>query len=209
MRPSASSKMRSARSFRTSLSAAARVSPRLTPSSTSMPGPIAAMRVSPKVTLACSTRCTRALIRLVIMSAVSVVDEYVEGLPGSVRRLGHGEWGLTIPAEQAAGWPLDVGLRVADELLRVQAFALGASDAINPWNFLHWNRGTRLVRFACTRAGDIWVHGDVPVGAVDERMVDRLLGLVVERAVMARTAMAAREEPAAPGEGWGAVPRGS
>ena len=43
--------------------------------------------------------------------------------------------------------------------------------------------------------------------AVDERMVDRLLGLVVEGAVMARTAMAQREEPASPGEGWGAVPR--
>jgi Putative bacterial sensory transduction regulator len=147
------------------------------------------------------------------MSAVSVVDAYLESLPGSARRLGHGEWGITLPAEQAGGWPLDVGVRVADELLRVQAFALGASDEVNPWNFLYWNRGTRLVRFACTRAGDIWVHGDVPVGAVDERMVDRLLGLVVEGAVMARTAMAA---PAAGGPargdgaeptGWGAVPR--
>jgi hypothetical protein len=139
------------------------------------------------------------------MSAVSVVDDYVAGLPGTTRRLGHGEWGLTLPAEQAAGWPLDVGLRIADELLRVQAFALAADDAINPWNFLHWNRGTRLVRFACTRAGDIWVHGDVPVTAVDERIVDRLLGLVVEGAVMARTAMAARASEPAEGEGWGAL----
>jgi hypothetical protein len=143
------------------------------------------------------------------MSAVSVVDEYVSGLPGSsTRRLGHGEWGITLPGEQAAGWPLDVGLRVADELLRVQAFALGASDDVNAWNFLHWNRGTRLVRFSCTRAGDIWVQADLPVSAVDERMVDRLLGLVVEGAVLARTAMAARAEPAdGAGEGWGAVPR--
>jgi hypothetical protein len=89
----------------------------------------------------------------------------------------------------------------------VQAFALGADDAINPWNFLHWNRGTRIVRFSCTRAGDIWVQGDVPVSAVDQRMVDRLLGLVVEGAVMARGAMSQREEPAGGGEGWGAVPR--
>lgn len=144
---------------------------------------------------------------LVIMSAVSAVDAYVSGLPGETRRLGHDEWGITLPAEQAAGWPLDVGLRIADELLRVQAFALAADDAINPWNFLHWNRGTRMVRFSCTRAGDIWVQADLPVPAVDERMVDRLLGLVVEGAVMARTAMAQREQPAEPGEGWGAVPR--
>jgi len=142
------------------------------------------------------------------MSAASVVDEYVSALPGETRRLGDGEWGITLPADQGAGWPLDVGLRIADELLRVQAFALGADDAVNPWNFLHWNRGTRIVRFSCTRAGDIWVQADLPVSAVDERLLDRLLGLVVEGAVMARTAMARSGEPVdEPGEGWGAVPR--
>jgi hypothetical protein len=139
------------------------------------------------------------------MSAVSVVDAYVSSLPGETRRLGHGEWGITLAAEQAAGWPLDVGVRVSEELLRVQAFALAASDAVNPWNFLHWNRGTRMVRFSCTRAGDIWVQADIPVHLVDERTVDRLLGLVVEGAVLARTAMAQRAEPSAPGEGWGAL----
>jgi hypothetical protein len=139
------------------------------------------------------------------MSAVTVVDGYVDSLPGAARRLGHGEWGITLPADHGGGWPLDVGLRVADELLRVQAFALEASDAVNPWNFLHWNRGTRMVRFSCTRAGDIWVQADLPVSAVDERMVDRLLGLVVEGAVMARAAMASRAEAAEPGEGWGAL----
>jgi hypothetical protein len=143
------------------------------------------------------------------MSAVSVVDAYVQSLPGETRRLGHGEWGITLPAAQGGGWPLDVGVRVADGLLRVQAFALGADDAINPWNFLHWNRGTRMVRFACTRAGDIWVQGELPATAVDEQQVDRLLGLTVEGALAARQAMAARAEPGAaePGEGWGAVPR--
>src|SRR3954466_3521375 len=142
------------------------------------------------------------------MSAVSVVDAYLESLPGSTRRLGHGEWGITLPGEQAAGWPLDVGLRVTDELLRVQAFALGASDEVNPWNFLHWNRGTRLVRFSCTRAGDIWVQGELPATGVDETQVDRLLGLTVEGALAARQAMAApREGSAEPGEGWGALPR--
>ena len=125
------------------------------------------------------------------MSAVSVVDAYVSSLPGETRRLGHGEWGITLPASQGGGRPLDVGVRVADGLLRVQAFALAADDAINPWNFLHWNRGTRLVRFSCTRAGDIWVQAELPVSAVDEREVDRLLGLVVEGALAARQATAA------------------
>jgi hypothetical protein len=140
------------------------------------------------------------------VAAVDTVDEYVASLPGETRRLAHGEWGITVAAEQAAGWPLDVGIRVADGLLRVQAFALPATDDVNPWNFLHWNRGTRYIRFACTRAGDIWVHGDLPVSAVDERELDRLLGLVTEGALAVRQSMAQRDEPAAgSGEGWGAL----
>jgi hypothetical protein len=133
------------------------------------------------------------------MAAVDEIDAYVSSLPGGGRRLAHGEWGLTVEADAAAGWPLDVGLRLDEGLLRVQAFALSASEAINPWNFLHWNRGTRMVRFACTRAGDIWVHAELPASAVDERMLDRLLGLVVEGAVAARRAVAqpAPAEPSA------------
>jgi len=123
------------------------------------------------------------------MAAVDVVDEYVESLPGGARRLAHGEWGITLPPEQAGGWPLEVGVRVADGLLRVQAFALPASEELNPWNFLHWNRQTRHVRFACTRAGDIWVHGDLPATGLDAPAVDRLLGLVVEGALRAREAV--------------------
>ena len=141
------------------------------------------------------------------MSAVATVDAFIERLPGDARRLAHGEWGITVAPEQAAGWPLDVGIRLDDGLLRVQAYALAADEAINPWNFLHWNRDTRYIRFACTRAGDIWVHADLPATAVDDRTLDRLLGLVVEGAVLARTAMQQRAEPAAgdtqAAGGWG------
>jgi hypothetical protein len=141
------------------------------------------------------------------VSAAATVDAFLEGLPGDTRRLAEGEWGITVAPENAAGWPLDVGLRIEEGILRVQAFALAEDEAINPWNFLHWNRGTRYIRFACTRAGGIWVHGDLPVSAVDERMLDRLLGLVVEGAVLARhTMQQQRERPDAPaGEGWGAL----
>ena len=145
------------------------------------------------------------------MSAVEVVDGYLATLPSGARRLAHGEWGITLAGEQAGGWPLDVGVRIADGLLRVQAFVLAADEAINPWNFLHWNRSTRYIRFACTRAGDIWVHADVPVAAVDERQLDRLLGLVVEGAVSARAAMQRMHEPAPAADdasaagGWGAL----
>src|SRR3954447_2243987 len=101
------------------------------------------------------------------MSAADVVTDYVEALPGETRRLGHAEWGITVAPEAAGGWPLDGGLRVSAGLLRAQAFVLPAGGELNPWNFLHWNRQTRIVRFSCTRAGDIGVSGDFPVQGLD------------------------------------------
>ena len=123
------------------------------------------------------------------MAAVDASATSVSGLPGlRARRLAHGEWGLTVPGDELDGEPLDVGLRIADGLLRAQAVALhGAGDDVDPWLLLWWNRQTRLVRFGCTRSRDVWVHADVPAAGLDERGVDRLLGLIVEAALTART----------------------
>jgi hypothetical protein len=120
------------------------------------------------------------------MAAVEVIDTYLAALPGETRRLAHTEWGLTLRPEAAGGWPLDVGVRVADELVRVQAFVAAADPELDYGQVLHWNRQTRLVRFACARNGDIWVHGDVPVKGLDEKTLDRLLGLVAEGAIAVR-----------------------
>ena len=125
------------------------------------------------------------------MAAVDAIETYVNGLPAlRGRRLAHGEWGITVPGAELDGEPLDVGLRVADGLLRAQAVALHGGGELDPWMLLWWNRQTRLVRFGCTRSRDIWVHGDVPTPGLDERGVDRLLGLVVEAAVTVRGAAA-------------------
>jgi hypothetical protein len=120
------------------------------------------------------------------MAAVDVVDSYLERLPGETRRLAHGEWGVTLEPEQAAGWSLHVGLRLADGVLRAQAHALGDAEGLDPWMLLWWNRQTRYVRFACTRGREIWVQGDLAAGDLDETGLDRLLGLVVEGAVAVR-----------------------
>jgi hypothetical protein len=121
------------------------------------------------------------------MPAPQVVDAYLASLPAlRGRRLAHGEWGITIPAESAGGEPLDVGLRLADGLLRAQAVARHGAGDLDPWMLLWWNRQTRLVRFGCTRSRDIWVHADLPAPGVDERALDRLLGLVAEAAVSVR-----------------------
>ena len=131
------------------------------------------------------------------MAAIEVVDAYLGGLPGESRSLAPGEWGLTLPPESAAGWPLDIGLRLADGLLRVQAEALPGASDIDAWMLLWWNRQTRLIRFACTRAQDIWVHGEAPVAGLDERGLDRLLGLVVEGCIAVREHATAVREPGA------------
>jgi hypothetical protein len=131
------------------------------------------------------------------MAAVDVIDDYVASLPGDSRRLAHAEWGIRLQAESAAGHPLDMSVRVDDGLVRTQAFALPAQEGIDPWLLLHWNRQTRFVRMACARSGDIWVHGDLPVAAVDEQSLDRLLGLVVEGAVAVRTYAATATDPPA------------
>jgi hypothetical protein len=119
------------------------------------------------------------------LPAVDVVNDYLQGLPGGTRRLAHAEWGLTIAAE-TLGEPLDVGVSISDGLLRVKAPALGAGHELDPWMLLWWNRQTRQVRFGSTRSREVWVHADLPVSAVDEPALDRLLGLVVEAAVTVR-----------------------
>ena len=113
--------------------------------------------------------------------------------------MAHGEWGLTLPAESAGGWPCDIGIRVDDGLVKVQAYALEARDGLDPRVFLQWNRQTRLVRIALTRSGDVWVLGDIPVQAVDARQVDRLLGLVAEGVLAVR---GYAKPPAEQPSGW-------
>jgi hypothetical protein len=127
--------------------------------------------------------------------AVDVIDAYIQALPGERRRIAHTEWGLTLSSEQAGGWPLDVGLRIADGLLTIKAHALTDPEQIDPWMLLWWNRSTRMVRFGVTQAREVWVHADLPVTAIDETTLDRLLGLVVEGAVAVRDFQRAQREP--------------
>ena len=133
------------------------------------------------------------------MAAVDVIDAYVSALPSGGRRLAHGEWGITVPADGLGGHPLDVGLRISEELLRAQAVALPGAGDLDPWMLLWWSRQTRLVRYGCTRSRDIWVHADLAVAGLDERGVDRLLGLVTEASIAVReyATRARGEDPAA------------
>jgi hypothetical protein len=122
---------------------------------------------------------------------IDAVSAYFDGV--GARRLADGEWGLTVADEH----PLDIGIRVVDGLVRIQAFAVPAADAPDDSDVLHWNRATRVVRFARTRSGDLWVQADVFLEAADS--LDRVLGLVVEAA---RSARAVAYDAAPADGGW-------
>jgi hypothetical protein len=134
------------------------------------------------------------------MAAVDEVDAYLTSVDGlSARRLAHGEWGITVPGDRVGSDPIEASLRISDGLLRAQAIAVHAAGDLDPWMLLWWNRQTRLVRFGCSQARDIWVHGDIPIAAVDEPGIDRLLGLITEAVVGVRGHAAkvrGREDPA-------------
>jgi hypothetical protein len=122
---------------------------------------------------------------------IDSVSSYLDGV--GARRLADGEWGLTIADEH----PLDIGIRVTDGLVRIQAFAVPAADAPADEDVLHWNRGTRMVRFARTRSGDLWVQADLFADAAGS--LDAVLGLVVEAA---RSARAVAYDAAPADRGW-------
>ena len=115
--------------------------------------------------------------------AIDAVSRYLEGV--GARRLADGEWGLTVADEH----PLNIGIRVVDGLVRIQAFAVPAADAPASEDVLHWNRTTRIVRFSRTRSGDVWVQADLLATAADAQAMDQLLGLIVEASHAARSAV--------------------
>ena len=113
-----------------------------------------------------------------VVSAVHAVERCLARAGAPWRTVAPGEWGLDA---QAGGWPLAVGLALRGGLLRAQAEVLapGRSD---PHVLLHRNRRTVLVRLSHASTGAVWIQGELPLPAVTEEQVDRLLGLVLETA---------------------------
>ena len=120
------------------------------------------------------------------------VSSFLGSLEAESRQVAPGEWGLTV---DAAGWPLHVGLAFRDGLLRAQAEAVGP-DQVDSHELLFRNRGLVLVRYAESGAGAVWVHGELPPELVTPSWLDRLLGLLVEAAIVVRSRAAASAAPA-------------
>ncbi|MHB8694694.1 MAG: hypothetical protein ACYDHH_25955 [Solirubrobacteraceae bacterium] len=110
------------------------------------------------------------------------LESFMAALESGARRVAEGEWGLAL---EAAGLPLDVGVAIRGSMLRAQAAVLPAG-LIDPHQLLYWNRQAPLVCFAENRAGEVFVCGELPVGAVDHATLDGFLGLLVASAARAR-----------------------
>jgi hypothetical protein len=116
------------------------------------------------------------------------VDQYLQGLEAASRRVADGEWGVTIA--DAGGWPLDIGLRLDRGVLRAQAEVL-APDQISDHELLFRNRSLMFVRYAHTSAGAVYVMGELPPELITAEWLDRLLGMLLDAAIVARHRAAA------------------
>ena len=118
-----------------------------------------------------------------LRAVVQFVEDALDALEADHRRVAEAEWGLTL---EVADWPLHIGVAVRAGILRVQAEALGPGR-VDPGTLLHRNRLGVLVRYAHSRAGAVWVHGDLPATCVDAAALDALLARLVEAAEWVRT----------------------
>jgi hypothetical protein len=110
------------------------------------------------------------------------LESFMDSLDAPAREVAPGEWGLHC---EAAGFPLDVGVSIRGAMLRAQAAVLPAG-LIDPHQLLYWNRQAPLVCFAENQAGEVFVCGELPLGAVDHPTLDGFLGLLVASAARAR-----------------------
>lgn len=118
------------------------------------------------------------------MDPQRLIDDYLNSTSAEFRRVAPGEWGLRIFSDAGS---MDVGIRVQSGMVEFKAPAAAGSDEIDQSLILHWNRHTQLVRFGSTRGGEIWVHAEVPIDGLNEQMLDRILGLMIEAVSAARS----------------------
>jgi hypothetical protein len=112
------------------------------------------------------------------------VEDALEQSGATWRRVASGEWGLTVPA---GARELEIGLALRGGMLAAQAEVL-APGVTSEHALLRRNRTLRIVRFAHTAAGAVYLQGELPEAAVTVAEVDRLLGLLVAAAEEVRGA---------------------
>ncbi|HEY1330293.1 MAG TPA: YbjN domain-containing protein [Actinomycetota bacterium] len=105
-----------------------------------------------------------------------------EAADGLVTVLGSTEraWDVMVPSYWKES--IALSLEVRDRTLRAEAFFMRGPDEDEGPAYqllLQRNQTSRAWRFSASEAGDVWLVADVPLEAVDDEGLDRLLGEVV------------------------------
>lgn len=116
-------------------------------------------------------------------AAITALDAALADAGIAARTLTDHQRGFSV---EIAGWPLDVGVHVEDGVLRAQGPVCGPGQ-VDPHELLHDHRKRPFVRFSHCAAGSVWVEGELPlIAAGDRRLVDAMLGGLLEAAELAR-----------------------
>lgn len=113
--------------------------------------------------------------------ALVILDSYLTGAELPVDRPKPGTFVVTLPGERKL--LTTVSLVVGDHALSINAFVARAPEenheGVYRW-ILERNRRTYAVAFALDHLGDVFLSGRVPLTAVSDDELDRILGCVLE-----------------------------
>lgn len=115
------------------------------------------------------------------MIAVKVIEEFIESHDLECERPNLTTFFITLPGEKKV--ETHCALIVGDYSLTISAFVIRKPDeneaAVHQW-LLHKNSSMYSVAYAINELGDIYLVGRLPLIAVTEKEIDRVLGAVLQ-----------------------------
>jgi hypothetical protein len=116
-----------------------------------------------------------------MVSPQAVIDDFLESHDIDCEKSGDKTYLLTLPGEKKL--QTHVALVIGEHSLSINAFVIRTPDenvaAVHEW-LLAKNAAMYSVAFAINELGDIYLVGRLPLTAVTEQELDRVLGAVLQ-----------------------------
>ena len=113
--------------------------------------------------------------------AQATIDEFLESHDIDFEKSSESAYLLTLPGERKL--QTHCALVLGDQSLSINAFVIRKPDenegAVHAW-CMSKNAGMYGIAFATNEFGDIFLVGRLPLGAVTDREIDRLVGAVLQ-----------------------------
>jgi Putative bacterial sensory transduction regulator len=114
-------------------------------------------------------------------SALAVIEEFIASHDLDAEQVNEKTFLITLPGEKKL--QTHCALMLGDHSLGINAFVIRKPDeniaAVHEW-LLAKNASMYSVAFAINELGDIYLVGRLPIAAVTEREIDRVLGAVLQ-----------------------------